>query len=1012
MKNIPTRLLSVALVFLMLFTMMPLKAFAEDEYTAEAESDVDFELNNALNSAINDVYGEQLEFQKNTPCYINDIELEGNTATVDLFAIYKVNLIVAVYTEDGAKMITSAKATVEANSNTATVTFDKQLPDYFLLKAFMLGDDYAPLSDAFTSIKYTKAYQDFEKKETTDFDSAKVINLDENIDNNFVVVADEAKVIKKASGKNTVTKKDMDNGVYVFENATTEIKNLKTGDVFYYVYGQGESDYILTKVGSVKNVNGTVTVTTAEDCEFTDLFSYIKIDIDPANPEATVSEAADEKGETKEQFSHTEEVAYAQEFGGCSLSLNGSANFILDFDFLYDKSWVNLFEDFEYELLLVLTSTFTLNAEFEATYEREIRDINLVNVTIPLLSGMGISIRVNLSIAFKAKFTATGTLTLTLVSGAKIQSGMAPENRSQPPRFTYVFDGEGEVELTITPELQIGINFLWILEVAAGVSADVIIHAEIEFFNVTNEEEEFPEEKHECEKCIEGDIKLNINLRVSLRLNVTKKGKELLGWTFPIHSGKLCDFYISLEKNGSGLYSIKEWDLTTCPHKLYRVYLWTDSGCDHPFHIVLISGREEFFVVYKGRVFYKNADGNQVLEFLAGLPGFEFLDTFKSEPLYLKEGVYTFTAECIHVSSSGDVVLNVGHSVNYIDKATEVKANYGPILGGGATASDEDVTTTEKALSTGKQLTTTVSNATAGNNYVVAALKTIQTEDLLAPENLLYIDQQKATGKTLKFEYLIDKDAQAYEVVYFSAEGYGGEYTECEHSFTNYLSDKNATYTSDGTKTAFCDKGCGARDTVTDVGSKLKLAKVRTITATQTTSTITLNWSKSEGATGYRVYQYSPSKGKYVVIASIKGKTSYTKSKNLKAGSQYKFKIKPYIKLSDGTVIWGSASDAFTTATKPLAPTKVTATTTKSTITLNWSASAGATGYRVYQYSPSKGKYVVIESLKGKTSYKKSKNLKAGTTYKFKIKPYVKLSDGTVIWGSASSAFAFKTKTK
>ncbi len=184
------------------------------------------------------------------------------------------------------------------------------------------------------------------------------------------------------------------------------------------------------------------------------------------------------------------------------------------------------------------------------------------------------------------------------------------------------------------------------------------------------------------------------------------------------------------------------------------------------------------------------------------------------------------------------------------------------------------------------------------------------------------------------------------------------------------------------------------------------------ITATQTTSTITLNWSKSEGATGYRVYQYSPSKGKYVVIASLKGKTTYTKSKNLKAGSQYKFKIKPYIKLSDGTVIWGSASDAFTTATKPLAPTKVTATTTKSTISLNWSASAGATGYRVYQYSPSKGKYVVIESLKGKTSYKKSKNLKAGTTYKFKIKPYVKLSDGTVIWGSASSAFAFKTKSK
>ncbi len=201
-------------------------------------------------------------------------------------------------------------------------------------------------------------------------------------------------------------------------------------------------------------------------------------------------------------------------------------------------------------------------------------------------------------------------------------------------------------------------------------------------------------------------------------------------------------------------------------------------------------------------------------------------------------------------------------------------------------------------------------------------------------------------------------------------------------------------------------------DSYTTISTATKPTPPTAITATQTTSSITLNWSKSEGATGYRVYQYSPSKGTYVMIASLKGKTTYTKSKNLKAGSQYKFKIKPYIKLTDGTVIWGSDSDVFTTATKPIAPTKVTATTTKSTITLNWSKSAGATGYRVYQYSPSKGKYVMIESLKGKTSYKKSKNLKANTTYKFKIKPYVKLSDGTVIWGSASSAFAFKTKTK
>ncbi len=42
------------------------------------------------------------------------------------------------------------------------------------------------------------------------------------------------------------------------------------------------------------------------------------------------------------------------------------------------------------------------------------------------------------------------------------------------------------------------------------------------------------------------------------------------------------------------------------------------------------------------------------------------------------------------------------------------------------------------------------------------------------------------------------------------------------HSFTNYVSDGNATCTADGTKTAHCDHaGCNATDTIADVGSKL-----------------------------------------------------------------------------------------------------------------------------------------------------------------------------------------------
>lgn len=41
------------------------------------------------------------------------------------------------------------------------------------------------------------------------------------------------------------------------------------------------------------------------------------------------------------------------------------------------------------------------------------------------------------------------------------------------------------------------------------------------------------------------------------------------------------------------------------------------------------------------------------------------------------------------------------------------------------------------------------------------------------------------------------------------------------HSFTNYVSNRNATCMADGTKTAACDYGCGTTDTTADLGSRI-----------------------------------------------------------------------------------------------------------------------------------------------------------------------------------------------
>ncbi len=46
------------------------------------------------------------------------------------------------------------------------------------------------------------------------------------------------------------------------------------------------------------------------------------------------------------------------------------------------------------------------------------------------------------------------------------------------------------------------------------------------------------------------------------------------------------------------------------------------------------------------------------------------------------------------------------------------------------------------------------------------------------------------------------------------------KFTVSAHSFDKYVSNGDATYDEDGTKTAYCTNGCGATDTIADVGSK------------------------------------------------------------------------------------------------------------------------------------------------------------------------------------------------
>ena len=166
---------------------------------------------------------------------------------------------------------------------------------------------------------------------------------------------------------------------------------------------------------------------------------------------------------------------------------------------------------------------------------------------------------------------------------------------------------------------------------------------------------------------------------------------------------------------------------------------------------------------------------------------------------------------------------------------------------------------------------------------------------------------------------------------------------------------------------------------------------------------VNLKWSKVNGADGYQVYVYNDATRKWKKLGNT-AKTYY-EAENLVSAKVYKFRVRAYDKKVSG--IDYSEFVSVSVATKPdeVENVKVSAKT-KNSVSLKWKAVKGATGYRVYVYDASQGKYVQKASVKG-TSAKVS-GLSEATSYKFKVRANFKV-DGKNNFGEYSDVLSVKT---
>lgn len=93
--------------------------------------------------------------------------------------------------------------------------------------------------------------------------------------------------------------------------------------------------------------------------------------------------------------------------------------------------------------------------------------------------------------------------------------------------------------------------------------------------------------------------------------------------------------------------------------------------------------------------------------------------------------------------------------------------------------------------------------------------------------------------------------------------------------------------------------------------------QVKNVTVKKASSTsMKINWSKVNGASGYRIYRIDPATGKYKYVTQIgKGSTTSYTEKGLKKGAAYTYKMRAY-RTVNGEKIFGAYSSAVNGSTK------------------------------------------------------------------------------------------------
>jgi hypothetical protein len=367
---------------------------------------------------------------------------------------------------------------------------------------------------------------------------------------------------------------DEDTNTYVFKNADS-IASMEKGDTFTYECEDGST--LIVMIDTIIQDGDKVTVT-GMDTSMEDVFEYVKIDTtsdtsdikvddsycdenvkyngiveDSVNSKRSRAITGEQKISDSLSYTFLEKKQYGLT-GDVLLKIGGSIKVYVSTSYQYIETKI------DYELAVKIK----LSAKAE-------KKLPIGKISISPIAGVYMEFTPSFVVEVSASVSVDGKLKGTVGFRADSDVG-GIENISKTPSFEAELEGEITIFIGLSMEPKIKI----VSDALANASLDVTVGAEIK--GTMTKKAESASKKHECEKCVDGDISGKAELKFKTELFNSEKFKFTFKHTYTV---KIFDWYYSFD-HGEGA-------LTICPHYWYKVTVTVKDSDKNPIEGATVS---------------------------------------------------------------------------------------------------------------------------------------------------------------------------------------------------------------------------------------------------------------------------------------------------------------------------------------------------------------------------------------------------------------------------------------